>query len=156
MVFMRVEMALVIAVNVGNGAAVLGAQAVFERIQAGEREVFLLGGGAACCCLLASSKMLAGCPRAANEMFPSKLPLGSSRLPAVASDLAGSPLAGSRQGSAAVPHPMNGLCGADGLSIVKISNGVQQLISNGFMVTVWQSPAAASTYSHAWQYSTAV
>ena len=53
MVFMRVEMALVIAVNVGNGAAVLGAQAVFERIQAGEREVFLLGGAAACCCLLA-------------------------------------------------------------------------------------------------------
>ena len=46
-------MALVMAVNVGNGAAVLGAQAVFERIQAGEREVFLLGGAAACCCLLA-------------------------------------------------------------------------------------------------------
>ena len=46
-------MALVMAVNVGNGAAVLGAQAVFERIQAGEREVFPLGGAAACCCLLA-------------------------------------------------------------------------------------------------------
>ena len=55
MVFMcvEVEMALVMAVNVGNGAAVLGAQAVFERIQAGEREVVPLGGAAACCCLLA-------------------------------------------------------------------------------------------------------
>ena len=45
-------MALVMAVNVGNGAAVLGAQAVFECIQTGEREVFLLGSSAACCCLL--------------------------------------------------------------------------------------------------------
>ncbi len=52
MVFMCVEMALVIAVNVGNGAAVLGAQAVFECIQTGEREGFLLGSSAACCCLL--------------------------------------------------------------------------------------------------------
>ena len=53
MVFMCVEMALVIAVNVGHGAAVLGAQDENERIKEGEREVFLLGGAAACCCLLA-------------------------------------------------------------------------------------------------------